>query len=83
MTGLSDILERLFRLQENDSDAVTEVRAGIVAFLTTSYIIFVQPAVLSNAGMDFGAVMTATCLASAVGCLIMGLWAGLAQHATI
>ncbi len=75
MTGLSDILERLFRLQENDSDAVTEVRAGIVAFLTTSYIIFVQPAVLSNAGMDFGAVMTATCLASAVGCLIMGLWA--------
>ena len=75
MTGLSDILERLFRLQENDSDAVTEVRAGIVAFLTTSYIIYVQPAVLSNAGMDFGAVMTATCLASAVGCLIMGLWA--------
>ncbi|MDP7556500.1 MAG: NCS2 family permease [Nitrospinaceae bacterium] len=75
MTGLSDILERLFRLQENDSDTVTEVRAGIVAFLTTSYIIFVQPAVLSNAGMDFGAVMTATCLASAVGCLIMGLWA--------
>ena len=75
MTGLSDILERLFRLQENDSDAVTEVRAGIVTFLTTSYIIFVQPAVLSNAGMDFGAVMTATCLASAVGCLIMGLWA--------
>lgn len=75
MTGLSDILERLFRLHENDSDAVTEVRAGIVTFLTTSYIIFVQPAVLSNAGMDFGAVMTATCLASAVGCLIMGLWA--------
>jgi len=46
-----------------------------VTFFTSSYIIFVQPAVLSSAGMDFGAVMTATCLASAIGCLIMGLWA--------
>jgi len=54
---------------------VTELRAGVVTFFTSSYIIFVQPAVLSNAGMDFGAVMTATCLASAIGCLIMGLWA--------
>jgi len=54
---------------------VTELRAGVVTFFTSSYIIFVQPAVLSSAGMDFGAVMTATCLGSAIGCLIMGLWA--------
>ena len=75
MATFSDILERLFRLKENDSNAMTELRAGVVTFLTTSYIIFVQPAVLSSAGMDFGAVMTATCLASAIGCLIMGFWA--------
>ena len=54
---------------------MTELRAGVLTFFTLSYIIFVQPAVLSSAGMDFGAVMTATCLASAIGCLIMGLWA--------
>ena len=54
---------------------MTELRDEVVTFFTSSYIIFVQPAVLSNAGMDFGAVMTATCLASAIGCLIIGLWA--------
>ncbi len=75
MTGFPDILEHLFRLEENKSNVLTEVQAGVVTFLTASYIIFVQPAVLSNTGMDFGAVMTATCLSSAVGCLIMGLWA--------
>ena len=53
---------------------MTELRAGAVTFFTSAYIIFVQPAVLPNAGMDFGAVMTATCLASAIGCLIMGFW---------
>ena len=68
MTGFPDILEHLFRLEENKSNVLTEVQAGVVTFLTASYIIFVQPAVLSNTGMDFGAVMTATCLASAVGC---------------
>ena len=54
---------------------MTELRAGVLTFFTLSYIIFIQPAVLSSAGMDFGAVMTATCLASAIGCPIVGLWA--------
>ena len=75
MSAFSAILEQFFQLEEHNSDVVTELRAGVVTFFTSSYIIFVQPAVLSNAGMDFGAVMTATCLASAIGCLIMGLWA--------
>ena len=75
MVSVHEILDRQFRLNENNTDAMTEVRAGVVTFLTASYIIFVQPAVLSDAGMDFGAVMTATCLSSALGCLIMGLWA--------
>ena len=74
MSAFSAILEQFFQLEEHNSDVVTELRAGVVTFFTSSYIIFVQPAVLSNAGMDFGAVMTATCLASAIGCLIMGLW---------
>jgi adenine/guanine/hypoxanthine permease len=53
----------------------TEIVAGATTFAALSYIIFVQPAVLSGAGMDFGAVMTATCLASALATLLMGLLA--------
>lgn len=68
-------LDRRFRVSEQGSTPLTEVRAGAVTFLTASYIIFVQPAVMTQAGMDFGAVMTATCLAAALGCLIMGLGA--------
>jgi len=75
MSAFPAILEQFFQLEEQNSDVVTELRAGVVTFFTSSYIIFVQPAVLPNAGMDFGAVMTATCLASAIGCLIIGLWA--------
>ncbi|GJL77544.1 MAG: NCS2 family permease [Nitrospinaceae bacterium] len=75
MARLTRLLDRYFRLSENQTDIATEMRAGGVTFFTASYIIFVQPAVLSQAGMDFGAVMTATCISSAIGCLIMGLWA--------
>ena len=73
--AFSAIFEQFFQLEEHNSDVVTELRDEVVTFFTSSYIIFVQPAVLSNTGMDFGAVMTATCLASAIWCLIMGLWA--------
>jgi adenine/guanine/hypoxanthine permease len=75
MARLIALLDRYFQLSENQTDVMTELRAGVVTFFTASYIIFVQPAVLSQAGMDFGAVMTATCISSAIGCLIMGLWA--------
>ncbi|MFQ5449263.1 MAG: NCS2 family permease [Nitrospinaceae bacterium] len=75
MISLASLLDRYFNLRENKTDIPTELRAGLVTFLTSSYIIFVQPAVLSQAGMDFGAVMTATCISAAIGCLIMGLWA--------
>jgi AGZA family xanthine/uracil permease-like MFS transporter len=75
------MLNRLFRLSESGTTARTEVVAGVTTFLTMSYIIFVQPAVLSGVmfgrptGMDFGAVMTATCLAAALASAIMGLYA--------
>jgi len=70
------VLERLFHLQERGTTAGDEVRGGAVTFATMSYIVFVQPAVLSQAaGMDFGAVMAATCLSAALATLVMGLWA--------
>nr|MBI3612908.1 NCS2 family permease [Nitrospirota bacterium] len=67
------MLERWFHLQANGTTVRTEVLAGATTFLALSYILFVQPAVLSTTGMDFGAVMTATCLASAFATLLMGL----------
>ncbi|MDP5291056.1 NCS2 family permease [Oceanimonas sp. CHS3-5] len=67
------MLEQYFRLKELNTNVRQEVLAGITTFLTMAYIIFVNPAILSEAGMDYGAVFVATCLAAAVGCFIMGL----------
>ncbi|WP_027856108.1 NCS2 family permease [Marinobacterium jannaschii] len=69
------MLEKLFKLSEHNTDVKTEVIAGFTTFLTMAYIIFVNPSMLAAAGMDEGAVFVATCLAAAVGCMIMGLWA--------
>ncbi|ASG08097.1 guanine permease [Vibrio anguillarum] len=66
------MLERLFKLSEYGTNVRTEVIAGITTFLTMAYIIFVNPAILADAGMDRGAVFVATCLAAAIGCFIMG-----------
>lgn len=66
------MLERLFKLSENGTNVRTEIIAGLTTFLTMAYIIFVNPAMLADAGMDHGAVFVATCLAAAVGCFIMG-----------
>ncbi len=70
---MSRLLQRWFRLEENGSDIRTELRGGTVTFLTMSYIIFVQPGVLSSVGMDFGAVMVATCLSAALATFLMAL----------
>ena len=75
MNSFKHRIDQFFLLTSNNTDIPTEIRAGIATFLTASYIIFVQPAVLSETGMDFGAVMTATCISAALGCMIMGLWA--------
>jgi len=72
---LGEWLDRRFEISERKSSLRTEIIAGITTFMTMAYIIFVNPAILSETGMDFGAVMTATCLASAIGTLIMGLYA--------
>ena len=73
--GTFSLLERFFRFSENGTNLRTEMVAGTTTFMTMAYIIFVQPAVLSLAGMDTGAVMVATCLSSALGSLLMGLMA--------
>jgi len=69
------MLERLFELSALRTTVRTEILAGVTTFLTMAYILFVQPAVLGAAGMDRGAVLTATCLASAVATLLMALLA--------
>ena len=69
------MLERLFQLQAHGTNVRKEVVAGITTFLTMAYVIVVNPSILSSAGMDFGAVFVATCLAAMIGTLIMGLWA--------
>ena len=64
-------LERRFHLAEHGTTPRTEVLAGVTTFLTLAYILFVQPALLSSVGLDFGAVFVATCLASAFATLLM------------
>ena len=67
------MLQRLFKMDELGTSVRTEFLGGTTTFMTMAYIVFVNPAVLSGAGMDFGAVMTATCISAAVATLAMGL----------
>jgi adenine/guanine/hypoxanthine permease len=69
------MLERIFKLSGNGTNVRTEVVAGVTTFLTMAYIIFVNPAILSAAKMPFGAVFVATCVAAAIGCLLMAFLA--------
>lgn len=66
-------MSNFFRFKENNTNAQTEVVAGITTFMTMAYIIFVNPDILSVTGMDFGAVMTATALAAGITTILMGL----------
>lgn len=69
------MLERFFDLAENGTDVRRELLAGLTTFLTMAYIVVVNPSILSETGMNWGAVFVATCLAAALGSLIMGLYA--------
>ncbi len=68
-------LDRFFKISERNSSVRTEIIAGLTTFITMAYIIFVQPTVLSAGGMDFGAVLAATCISSALASIMMGLYA--------
>ena len=69
------IIMSLFRIRETGSTFMTEVLAGITTFVTMSYIIFVNPGILSQTGMDFNALVVVTCLASALGTFLMAVFA--------
>ena len=66
-------MERFFQLKENHTTVGTEIMAGLTTFFAMSYIIVVNPSILSQSGMEWGAVFLATILAAIVGTLIMGL----------
>ncbi len=68
-------LNKVFKLKENHTNVRTEVLAGITTFLTMAYIIFVNPNILSQTGMDFGAVLTATCASAALATFCMAFMA--------
>ncbi len=68
-------LTRFFKLEEHQTDVRTEVLAGLTTFLTMAYIIFVNPNILADAGMPHDAVFVATCIAAAIGTIIMGMYA--------
>lgn len=70
-------MEKFFKLKENNTDAKTEFIAGLTTFMTMAYILIVNPSILSVAGMDQGAVFTATALSAVIATLIMGLYAKL------
>jgi AGZA family xanthine/uracil permease-like MFS transporter len=69
------MLNKLFDLDARGTTTRTEILAGFTTFLAMSYIIFVNPDILANAGMDRGAVFVATCLSAAIGSAIMGIYA--------
>jgi AGZA family xanthine/uracil permease-like MFS transporter len=64
---MRSLLERQFGLAAHGTTVRSEVLAGLTTFLTMAYIVFVQPTLMASVGVDFGAVLVATCLASAVG----------------
>ncbi|MCF7945007.1 MAG: NCS2 family permease [Spirochaetia bacterium] len=70
-------MEKLFKLKEHKTTVRTEVLAGLTTFLTMAYILIVNPVILSETGMDFGALFTATALAAAFGTLVMAFFANL------
>lgn len=68
-------LERVYKLKEHNTTIRSEIIAGFTTFMTMAYIIIVNPSILSDAGMDFGAVLTATCLAAGVTTILMAFYA--------
>lgn len=70
-----NLFERLFKLSEYGTSVRTELLAGLTTFLAMCYIVIVNPLILSETGMDIGAVFVATCISAAIGCFIMGLFA--------
>lgn len=71
------MLNRIFKLKENNTNVKTEITAGITTFMTMAYILAVNPSILSEAGMDPTAVLLATCIASFIGTACMAFMANM------
>ena len=72
---MKSVLENFFSVSEHQTSIEKEILAGVTTFITMAYIIFVNPQMMAQAGMDYGAIFVGTCLAAAVACLLMGLFA--------
>ncbi len=70
-----EIFEKCFKLKENNTTVKTELMAGLTTFMTMAYILVVNPSILSSTGMDYGALLTATCIAAAFGTFCMAFFA--------
>ncbi|WP_315853628.1 NCS2 family permease [Marinobacterium arenosum] len=68
-------LDRFFKLKEHNTNVRTELIAGLTTFVTMAYIIFVNPNIMADSGIDHGAAFVATCIGAALGCFLMGLYA--------
>jgi AGZA family xanthine/uracil permease-like MFS transporter len=71
---MKNVLHSYFGLDGLNTTIKRELLAGFTTFISMAYILFVNPTVLGASGMDEGAVFTATALASALGCILMGFW---------
>ena len=74
-SGSGTFMEKFFGLKKNNTNVSTEIMAGVTTFFAMSYILFVNPTILSASGMPFQAVFLATIIASIIGTLVMGLFA--------
>ena len=72
---MTQLLERLFKLESHGTNPKKELIAGLTTFVTMAYIILVNPQIMSAAGMDPGASFVGTCIAAAFACFVMGLYA--------
>ncbi len=72
---MKTFLSNFFKLAENNTDVNRELMAGLTTFITMVYIIFVNPQLMASSGMDQGASFVGTCLAAALACLVMGIFA--------
>ncbi|HJX71648.1 MAG TPA: NCS2 family permease [Bacteroidales bacterium] len=71
------MLEKYFRLKENDTNLRTEIIAGLTTFMTMAYILALNPSILGDTGMDRNALFTATALSACIATLVMAFWAKL------
>ena len=72
---MKQTLELIFKLKDNNTTIKKELLAGFTTFITMAYIIFVNPQMMAASGMDQGAIFVGTCLAAAIACIVMGLFA--------